>query len=110
MEREEELASTELLALQVQLNEKIARLMRLRKQRLAVVKRGHEMVRRGLKSMDELEAAERSESEQVASVVQSVEAFAPTDWSTVGLEEFDFSSLLPDGTSVGVAESSEGFR
>ena len=107
LEREEEVTEGELLKLQQELNERLARLMRLRRQKKEVVRKGHEMVRKGFKDLDELEARE---AEEAAESAQVVEAFAPTDWSSLGLEGVDFSSLLPDGTSVGVAESSEGFR
>jgi hypothetical protein len=67
------------------------------------VDKGYEMVRRGLRSLDALEDAEREEAEVVVAV-QSVGGFGVIDWSTI-LEDFTdlalpVSSEAPGGTVV----------
>lgn len=82
IESEEDSVETELLALQQQVNERIARLTRLRKQKKMVVSKGHDMIRRGLRSLDELEEAERLEAE-AAIDVQALGGFGVIDWSSL---------------------------
>ncbi|KAK8024209.1 hypothetical protein PG993_003996 [Apiospora rasikravindrae] len=69
--------------------EAFARLERIRKQRESLVTRGVEMARRGLRSLDELEAAERVESEAAVDA-QSLGAFGVVDWNAT-----DFDFVLP---------------
>ncbi len=62
LEREEEVAEEELLAAQRLTSERTARLVRLRKQKRLLREKGKVMVERGLKDLDELEAAEKAEA------------------------------------------------
>ena len=114
IEKEEELAEEELLELQRQMsvlhqsvNERFARLARLRQQKRLVKTKGVDMIRRGLKSLDELEEVERCESEAVIDV-QSSGGFGVVDWNAVGvLDDFLMPDLgVVDGTGVAAAGSS----
>ena len=91
IEREEDATEAELLALQQQMNEKFARLTRLRRQKKSIVSRGHEMIRKGLQSLDDLEEADRMESEAVIDV-QALGGFGVLDWNAI----FSDPPLLPD--------------
>lgn len=93
LELEEEKAEEELIALQQQMNERLSRLMRLRRQKKQIHERGVEMVRRGLNSLDELEESDRREAEAVVDA-QSFGAVDVIDWSAV--LDFDVGSL-PSG-------------
>ena len=108
LEREEDMAEEKLLSLQKEMNTQIARIMRLRRLQKEVVRKGHLMIRDGFKDLDEMEKAEEEANAEIVSSVQTVEAFVPTDWSSVGLENVDFSSLL-GGTSLEVGGSSADF-
>lgn len=82
LEVEEEKAEEELIALQQQVNERLSRLMRLRRQKKQIHERGAEMVRRGLNSLDELEESDRHEAEVVVAA-QSFGAVDVIDWTSV---------------------------
>jgi hypothetical protein len=95
LEAEEEAAESSLLLIQSDLvrvqrdlNERLARLARLRRQKRLLVDKGKEMVRRNLESLDELEEVERRELE---AVVPASGAFDGIVWGAV-----DFSSLGPE--------------
>jgi hypothetical protein len=98
IEREEEEVESELLHLQQQVAERFARLARLRRQRKTIVSKGHEMVRRGLRSLDSLEEAEREESEAVVAV-QSSGGFGVVDWNAVFGDDF-IGPDLPEPSAV----------
>lgn len=70
--REEVIAEERFLELQRrhqdEMNEAIARLIRLRKQKEMARSQGVKLVQRGLRSLDELEEQERQESEAVLAV------------------------------------------
>ena len=106
LEREEDEAEGELLRtqqqfdaelsrLQQQLNERVARLARLRRQRKAVISRGQEMIRRGLRSLDELEEADRSKSGAAIDVQLSG-----------GVDVLDWNAIFPDEVSSSVDTAS----
>lgn len=95
------------------LSEKLARLSRLRKQRKEIMKRGHEMVRRGLSSLDELDESDRVASlvnsevaleSEAAVEAQEVGAFGVVDWGAM-FEGADLSASaflgLQDGLTGG---------
>ncbi|TPX17587.1 uncharacterized protein E0L32_012121 [Thyridium curvatum] len=84
LEAAEKTTEAELLEAQRLLNEKLARLMRLRMQKESLISRGKEMVRRGLEDLDALDEVERRESDAVLEV-QSSGGFDVIDWGTVGL-------------------------
>ena len=83
LESAEEAAENELDELQKKVAESHARLRRLRRQRREVSKKGRDMVTRGFRSLDELEAKEREEAEVIAEV-QSFGGFGVIDWSCLG--------------------------
>lgn len=99
LEKQEDETEAELLVLQQQLVEKISKLTRLRRQKKKVVSRGHAMVRRGFQSLDELEAAEREESEAVVDV-QALGGFDVIDWNAVLNDSPSGSSLTPEEVLV----------
>ena len=53
LEAEEEVAEGDLVYIQRELNERLARLARLRRQKRLLLDKGKEMVRRNLESLDE---------------------------------------------------------
>ena len=71
-----------LLQAQRRLDESLARLDRIRRQKRSLLTRGTEMVRRGLASLDEVEEAERQES-SAALEAQVNGAFGVVDWGAV---------------------------
>lgn len=88
LEADEEATEEELLELQRQLNERLSKLMRLRRQKRLLQSKGMKMLERDLQSVGELEAVEAAESSAVAEsslVVDSVAAGAVDliDWSTI---------------------------
>lgn len=94
MEREEELAETELLDLQRQVNERLSRLMRLRKQKRQLLEKAETMVRRNVETLDELEAVENAES------------FAALEAQMVGASDvIDWNELFVDGSPLSAAGS-----
>lgn len=99
LELEEEKTEEELLALQQQLNERLSRLMRLRRQKRFLQERGVEMLSKGLSSMEELESSDQLELEAVTDV-QAAGALDVIDWNVV-LDP----SLLDEIPSTGVASS-----
>lgn len=99
LEKQEDETEAELLALQQQLVEKISKLTRLRRQKKKVISRGHAMVRRGFQSLDELEEAEREESEVVVDV-QALGGFDVIDWNAVLNDSPSGSSLTPEEVLV----------
>ncbi|KAF5697727.1 hypothetical protein FMUND_15314 [Fusarium mundagurra] len=82
LEREEEVTEAELLQLQKQLDECLNRLMLLRQQRWQFSKRGSEMLHRNVKTLDELEAVENTES-FAAVEAQLLGASDIIDWGEV---------------------------
>jgi hypothetical protein len=99
LEKQEDETEAELLALQQQLVEKISKLTRLRRLKKKVISRGHAMVRRGFQSLDELEEAEREESEVVVDV-QALGGFDVIDWNAVLNDSPSGSSLTPEEVLV----------
>jgi hypothetical protein len=88
LEADEEATEEELLELQRQLNERLSKLMRLRRQKRLLQSKGMKMLERDLQSVGELEAVEAAESSAAAEsslVVDSMAAGAVDliDWSTV---------------------------
>ncbi len=84
MEAEEEVTEGEILEIQRQMNERLSRLMRIRRQKRLLRDKGLAMLERNLQSIEELEVAEREEVRAVVDV-QSVGAVDVIDWSSVGL-------------------------
>ena len=83
LKEEEKNAEALLAEYQQKASEALARLTRVRKQKESLVERGVEMVARGLSNLEELEQAERQESE-AALDVQLGDAMADgVDWSLV---------------------------
>ena len=80
--------------------------MRLRRQRDHVKQKGVEMLRRNLEDMDELEEAERRESDAVVEA-RAQGAVDVVDWSSVGLEWTEGLTLGPSSASLEIAGSSE---
>lgn len=100
--------------LQSRMAEVHSRLIRLRKQKRFLHEKGVEMVNRGLKDMDELEADEQREEEQRQAdlrKVQEEEALLSLD---MGQDVIDWGTVLlagpgsADGTVEGVGGSSSG--
>lgn len=75
-------AEEQLAEYQRKATEALSRLSRIRSQRESLVTRGAEMVNRGLKSLDELDEAERAESEAVMNV-QLSGGVDVIDWNAV---------------------------
>lgn len=87
MEREEQEAEEALEVLQTQLATALGRLSRLRKQKRFLKERGSDLIRRGMQSVEEWEAEEKSLEAQEMRVVEDLAAWgAPneTDWSSFG--------------------------
>lgn len=82
LDQEEERAEEQMLKAQAELNEALARLARLRRQKRQLVTKGQQMTRLGLQSLDELEEEERRESEAVIDA-QSLGAIDVLDWNAV---------------------------
>lgn len=101
LRREEADTAERLARLHKETSEALAKLDRLRKQRETLVSRGATMVNRGLQSLDELDAAEREESEAVMSV-QSMGGLDVVDWNAI----FSDPVLLPSGVEEPVPSSS----
>lgn len=72
----------QVMLLTQQMNEKFARLARLREQRKQINIRGERMLRRGARSLDELDEMERAESEAVIDV-QASGGVDVIDWNAV---------------------------
>jgi len=83
LEAEEEVAEGDLVYIQRELNERLARLARLRRQKRLLLDKGKEMVRRNLESLDELEAEE------------SLEVVAPTNNALDEVECQDLEAVVP---------------
>jgi hypothetical protein len=111
LRQEERDTAADLARLQQEMATSLARLDRIRKQRESLVTRGAEMVNRGLQSLDELDAAERLESEAVVSA-QASGAMDVIDWNSVGLSdaafEFDLSTFPVEETPLAAECSSSG--
>jgi len=71
-----------MLQAQASLNEALARLARLRRQKRQLVTKGQHMTRLGLQSLDDLENEERRESDAVIEA-QSLGALDLIDWNAV---------------------------
>jgi hypothetical protein len=93
LEAEEEAATVDLHRIQQELNERVAKLTRVQRQKRFLIKRGRDMVRRNLESLDELEEIERRESE---AVIPASGIFDEIDWNTA-----DFSGLGPELAGLG---------
>ncbi|PHH84728.1 hypothetical protein CDD83_1482 [Cordyceps sp. RAO-2017] len=99
LKSKEKEAEQELLEAHRRASEAIARLARLRSQREMLASKGAKMVNLGLQTLDELEAEELRESENLASTMRSVEAMSAIDWSSLGLpEDFVFDPPVAGGT------------
>jgi hypothetical protein len=104
LEKEEADAEASLLEAHQLVTERLARLSRLRRQRETIVSKGQEMVRRGVRSLDELEGLEKAEAEAVVDV-QAVGGFGVIDWTTV-FE--DFTDPTPPGPVDGTGGVAAG--
>lgn len=111
IEREEEATEEALLrsrealeAAQKEIADSLDRLARLRKQRNQVISRGEELVRRGARSLDELDAVERADSEAVVAV-QSLVHTDLIDWSSLDFDDLilPVSGVVGESPSEGVA-------
>lgn len=89
----------QMMLLTQQMNERFSRLARLREQRKQIDVRGEQMLRRGARSLDELDEAERAESEAIIDV-QAAGAVDVIDWIAV------FGDAFPDPSEVAVNPSS----
>ncbi|CCF43076.1 hypothetical protein CH063_12889 [Colletotrichum higginsianum] len=110
IEKEEREAEEEMEVLQVQLSTALGRLSRLRKQKRFLKDRGSELIRRGLQSLDELEAQDREVAEAEARVEQDLVSWGAGevfDWSSLGVGS-DFAELGPLSPSRGTAEGPAG--
>lgn len=87
---------------QQDLDESLARLDRLRKQKRQIFSKGREMTVRAARDLDELEELDRRDSE-VATSVQSLGGFGVIDWSAVDLSSLD-SVLVDPGSGGDTAE------
>ncbi|CCF46066.1 hypothetical protein CH063_14938 [Colletotrichum higginsianum] len=88
----------------------LGRLSRLRKQKRFLKDRGSELIRRGLQSLDELEAQDREVAEAEARVEQDLVSWGAGevfDWSSLGVGS-DFAELGPLSPSRGTAEGPAG--
>ena len=92
-----------------EMNTMFAKITRLRRQRRQVETKGLDMLRRGLKSMDELEEAERNEA---AAEEQARSEGVFRDWTAEAQHaqwEITFPELIADfGFDVPGGSSSEG--
>ena len=110
LDEEEEKTTQALAKISQEMTEKAARLARLRKQRNFLHKRAGEMLRRGLKTMDELDEAEEKERQdeiQKEKQKESGDATVATtdpDGRGAGSEPGGPSLLDPDDVFVGVAQ------
>jgi hypothetical protein len=108
--------------LQKKLNERLARLSRLRRQKRMLISKGTKMVQENLANMDAVDESDRVEAErltaesQVVADVHAMGAVDVIDWSAVGL---DFSGWVPSseqstsepagpGSGGGIVPTSEG--
>ena len=82
IEAAEEATEEELLDLQRQLNERLSRLIRLRRQKRHIQTRRQKMLEKGFQSMDELKESEPQESEAVVDA-RSAGAAHVIDWSAI---------------------------
>ena len=107
-EAEEDLErrEAELLAAQDKVRESLSRLRRLRKQKRLVVTKGHDMIRRGLDSLDELERVEAEESAAVEAVPPAEVVEEEVDWAAILGEPLD--PALFGGTPAEAAGTSGG--
>ena len=106
---EEEQTEEKLLAAQQALNEAVARLLRIRKQRASLKTRGVDLAKRCASSLDELDAQEQAEAE-AAIDVQAGGAMDVVDWSAVFHADpslgLDFPGETPQVPSAGPADVS----
>jgi hypothetical protein len=91
-----------LLEAQKRLDESLARLDRIRRQKRLLLSKGGDMVRRGLASLDEMEETEREESSAVVDA-QLSGALGVVDWNAVFLTLPDLPLLADPGSSGGTA-------
>ena len=89
------------------LNESLARLHRVRRQKKFVVEKGVRMVMENLRDMDEVEDLDRRELDAVVDA-RAQGAVDVIDWSSVGLDWTEGLTLGPSSASLGIAESSGG--
>lgn len=94
LEDAELVAEDELLELQRQVNERLARLVRLRKQKRLLQEKGLQMLEKESAPEDLLSVAQ--EEADAAVDIQAVGGFGAIDWSSV---DFDFSEM-PSGSSA----------
>lgn len=106
---EEEQTEEKLLAAQQALNEAVARLLRIRKQRASLKTRGVDLAKRCASSLDELDAQEQTEAEATIDA-QAGGAMDVIDWSAVfGADPVSFgwppaeSPSAPAANSAGAA-------
>ena len=77
--------------------ETLAKLVRLRKQKRLIRTRGKDMLRRGLKTLDELDAAEEAErvmAEKAERALEAEPSTLPTTGSGAPLDDFSFVNPL----------------
>lgn len=135
LDAEEETTENELLRVQEdlaraqrELNERLARLARLRRQKRLLSQKGKKMVAESLANMDELDALEEAEQQREAEAqrlrevesravadLQAMGAVGVTDWNTVDPNWLASAGSLSGfevpadpGSSGGIPQSSEG--
>ena len=107
LEREEDEAAKAVEDAQSILNESLARLHRVRRQKKFVVEKGVRMVMENLRDMDEVEDLDRRELDAVVGA-RAQGAVDVIDWTSVGLDWTEGLTLGPSSASLGIAESSGG--
>jgi hypothetical protein len=98
LEAEEKSAEEEVLQAQTVLNERLAKIFRLRRQKQLLLDKGKRMVAENLANMDEVEEAEQSE-EATRSSSTAVPSVVESGDSVVGFE-FDWGALGPVDPSL----------
>jgi len=81
----------------------MAKILRLRKMKARLRQRKREMIRRGLRTLDELEAEEEKERKQAEQDAQLLIPDELADTVAVGEAQFDLSSWLVQTSSFGTA-------
>lgn len=102
----------DLVRVQRELNERLARLARLRRQKRLLSQKGKKMVAENLANMDEVEESERQEAEaretesRAVADLHAMGGVGVVDWGAVeaGVSGFDFS-LLPGLVPAGQGSS-----
>jgi hypothetical protein len=93
-------AKAKMDAAKAEMDEALARLVRVRKQKDSLRSRGLEMARRNAESLDALESLEREESEAATDAI-SWGAFGVVDWSVTDLVSPDALLAEPSNRDTG---------